>query len=471
MARKKKNQNTEVTLDAQVEVQSAHAEAQSELTSNEQANAEQTSEIDVHEMVSDLQAPVDEQSLELAPQGADENSQDAQPFDESQLLELAQNEGLIDLGVNETIEGEEDIEIDLPEADQAQILASLETVLFMSDKPVSLSRLRQIIGTENKLAVYRKLAVKLRNDFAQDHRGIELAEVSGGFQFRTKPHMSAVLRKMVKTQPLKLSGTNMEVLAIIAYKQPVTKDDIDQIRGVDSGYVLRTLMEKRLVKITGRSELPGRPMLYGTSHEFLELFNLKDLAALPPLHEVEAMVAASEVGAEEKMLDALSQFGEMVATSDKILFDDSKLDEELEAIRTEIASIPTSTTFIDEQKAHERLQTKLAELAQQGLTLDAEGKVVPIGTTSEAVVSVADPQLAEPQLAAETSALELAVEPAAEHAPVMTDYTPSPELIAEAEAATTARLAEMVIETTQEVAMAPSDSTDPDEQREQNVDL
>ncbi|HRK03123.1 MAG TPA: SMC-Scp complex subunit ScpB, partial [Oligoflexia bacterium] len=195
---------------------------------------------------------------------------------------------------------------------------------------------------------------------------------------RTKPHMASVLRKLVKTTPLKLSPTNLEVLAVVAYKQPVTKDELDQIRGVDSGYVIRNLMEKRLVRIIGRSELPGRPMLYGTTHEFLELFSLKDLKALPPLHEVEQLVAQSEVGDEQAEQAALQDFGVMVEKSDKILFDDNGIDIEVESLRAEIAAIPISTAFIEEQKAQEKRSAKLIELAAQGLTLDENDNVVAI---------------------------------------------------------------------------------------------
>lgn len=289
-----------------------------------------------------------------------------EPFDELKLLELAKSEGLAD-----ALEEQVDIidpaaPIELSESDQALLSAAMETILFMSDRPVSLPKLRSVINSEVPLTAYRQLMTKLRDEFSKDHRGIEIAEVSLGFQLRTKPQMGQILRKMVKTQPLKLSPTTMEVLAIIAYKQPVTKDEVDLIRGVDSGYVLRNLMEKRLIRISGRSDLPGKPMLYGTTHEFLELFCLKDLKAMPSLHEVESMVAASEVGFEEKRQLVMDEFSKVVANSTKILFDDSSLDEELEAIRNEIASVSTSTPFIEEQKAKEKLDAALAE--QQPLT-------------------------------------------------------------------------------------------------------
>lgn len=281
--------------------------------------------------------------------------------EESELVEYAKTEGLLDDCFEaEAVSAEEEASVptrlaEMPEERQSEIMAEMETVLFMSDRPVGLPRLRAIIDRETPLSVFRALMVRLREDFARDHRGVEIGEVSLGFQLRTKPHMSAVLRKMVKTQPLKLTGPNMECLAVVAYKQPVTKDELDRIRGVDSGYILRALMEKRLIRIVGRSDLPGRPMLYGTTHEFLELFSLRDLTGLPPLHEVESMVAASEVGADEDEKRALEVFGQMVVNQTQVLFDDSKLDGELEEIRAQIASVPTSTPYIDEQKRAEKL--------------------------------------------------------------------------------------------------------------------
>lgn len=377
----------------------------------------------------------------------EEAAENAQPFDEAQLVELAKTEGLLDETVEEEPAADPAKPLDMPEADQASIMASMETILFMSDKPVSLPKLRATINPEVALSAYRTLMARLRAEFSQEHRGVEIAEVALGFQLRTKPHMASVLRRMVKTQPLKLSPATMEVLAVVAYKQPVTKDDVDQIRGVDSGYVLRNLMEKHLVRIAGRSELPGRPMLYGTTHEFLELFNLKDTKQLPPLHEVEAMVAANEIGLEEKTQAIVEEFGKMVASNDKVLFDDSKIDDELEALRSEIASIPTSTPFIDEQKAKEKLEAKLAELATQGLTLDAEGNIVPIGQAVTTSAITADSEVAI-QLATPITSEAPAIEAMPEAAPSadFSDHQPSRELEEQAAAAQWERHSAMINE-------------------------
>lgn len=286
----------------------------------------------------------------------------AEPFDEEKMVELAVKEGLLDL--TEENAGEEDGEGEeqasrLSEQERGFITAAMETVLFMSDRPVTLSRLRSVIDREIPLPEFRKAMRALREEFSRDHRGVEIAELGHGFQLRTKPLMGAVLRKMVKTQPLKLTPTSMETLAVIAYKQPLTKDAIDRIRGVDSGYMLRNLMEKRMIRIAGRSELPGRPMLYSTSHEFLELFNLKGVEDLPPLHEIESMVAESEVGEESEEEQALRDFTTMVTRDDKVLFEEGGLDTQIEELRKEIAAIPTSTEFLEQQRQREKLEAQL----------------------------------------------------------------------------------------------------------------
>lgn len=115
--------------------------------------------------------------------------------------------------------------------------------------------------------------------------GIVLAEVAGGWQFRTRPENGALLRQLCQVKPTRLSKPSLETLAIVAYRQPVTRVEIDEIRGVDTGGVLKTLLEKNLLRIVGKKEEPGRPMLYGTTQEFLELFQLKSLKDLPTLKE------------------------------------------------------------------------------------------------------------------------------------------------------------------------------------------
>jgi segregation and condensation protein B len=280
----------------------------------------------------------------------------------------AMPEGLADDSTTDD-DGQDFDDGEAPEARLEYLSGAMEALLFMHDKPVTVSKLRALIDPTLPIKHYRQAMETLREDYRRDSRGLEIVEVSDGLQIRTKPHMAPVLRKLVKTTPLKLTAAMMEVLSVVAYKQPVTKDEIDQIRGVDCGYLLRTLMDKKLIRITGRSELPGRPILYGITHDFLELFNLKDVTQLPPLHEIEAMVAASEVGDEDTQVAELEEFGKMVdASVGHVLFDDSKLDDELEAIRGVIDEVSTSTEYLDYQKAHERYVNKAEALRTDGKT-------------------------------------------------------------------------------------------------------
>ena len=158
----------------------------------------------------------------------------------------------------------------------------IESLLFASDKPVSMKRLGEL--THEKDAGHVAAAVEtLRADYAD--RGVVLHEVAGGFQFRTNPMNAHWVRELVAGKPVKLSRAQLETLAIIAYRQPITRPEVDEIRGVDSGGTVKTLLDRGLVRVLGKKEEPGRPMLYGTSPVFLEFFNLKDLKDLPTLRE------------------------------------------------------------------------------------------------------------------------------------------------------------------------------------------
>ena len=134
-----------------------------------------------------------------------------------------------------------------------------------------------------------------------------------GFQFRTRPEYAEWIKKLKKTKPLALTQPALETLAIVAYKQPVVRGEIEKIRGVDSGGVLRTLLERKLIKILGKKDVPGKPLVYGTSKQFLEMFGLKDLSSLPTLKDMEGLgpstggeplpLAASAEG-EAKVMDS-----------------------------------------------------------------------------------------------------------------------------------------------------------------------
>jgi segregation and condensation protein B len=166
----------------------------------------------------------------------------------------------------------------------------IESLLFASDKPLPIRRLVELTG-ERMIEMVTAAIEALRADYAD--RGVVLHEVAGGYQFRTNPINAHWVQQLVAGKPVKLSRAQLETLAICAYRQPITRPEIDEIRGVDSGATLKALLDRSLVRVLGKKEEAGRPMLYGTTKEFLEFFNLKDLKDLPTLREFYELNAES----------------------------------------------------------------------------------------------------------------------------------------------------------------------------------
>lgn len=173
-------------------------------------------------------------------------------------------------------------------SDKESLKPLIESLIFASDGAISVERLSSVLEGEEKAAI-KEAVEDLIEEYRSSGRGILIEEVAGGYQFRTNPDSSPWLRKFFKIGMQKISKAAMESLAVIAYKQPVTRGELEAVRGVDSGGVLATLMEKRFIKITGRKEVPGRPVVYGTTKEFLETFDLKDLSCLPSLKDIQRM--------------------------------------------------------------------------------------------------------------------------------------------------------------------------------------
>ena len=159
----------------------------------------------------------------------------------------------------------------------------VETLLFLAERPLTVEELRQTSGVE--VDRLEKALDKLSGHYREGPCGIVLHEVAGGWQLRSSPDNSAFARRFLKVKPQRLTRAALETLAIIAYRQPVTRPEVEEIRSVDCGAVVKALLERRLIKILGKKEEPGRPILYGTTKEFLEFFALKDLASLPTLRE------------------------------------------------------------------------------------------------------------------------------------------------------------------------------------------
>lgn len=236
------------------------------------------------------------------------------------------------------------------------LCGAIETIIFMSDKPVSILKIKALIDDEMPLKVIHEAILRLQAEYEEKHHGLRLLEVAEGYQYRTKATYSKFVQDIFKINSIVLSPTALEVLAILAYKQPVSKVEVDKIRGVDSGHIVRALMDKRLVKVMGRSEEVGRPVLYGTTPEFLEVFNLADLSQLPPEHELEALSKVSSVG---KITDIKT----LVQDGDKARFKFDEI-EELDQLSEAIKNISSDTDFTNSLKVEEkkRMNTEGVEI-------------------------------------------------------------------------------------------------------------
>ena len=166
----------------------------------------------------------------------------------------------------------------------------IESLVFVSETPLSVNHLKSVLETIDSRDIKLALA-ELQGEYEDRQGGFLLQEVAGGFQFRTRATHSEWIKKLLKPSPTRLSRAALETLAIIAYKQPIIRADVEHIRGVDSGGVLRMLLERKLIRVLGRKDIPGRPMIYGTTKAFLELFNLKDLSELPSPSEITSLGA------------------------------------------------------------------------------------------------------------------------------------------------------------------------------------
>jgi segregation and condensation protein B len=169
-----------------------------------------------------------------------------------------------------------------------RMLMVLESVLFVAGNPVGFPTLLAVareVQPNLSARSARELLEQLREKLREEGRGIRLAEVAGGYQLRTPSECAPYLRQVISRRPPRMTRATLETLAMVAYRQPMTRAEIEELRGVDCGPVLRHLLEKKLVRILGRKEEPGRPLMYGTTKEFLSLFSLKDLSSLPTLKD------------------------------------------------------------------------------------------------------------------------------------------------------------------------------------------
>lgn len=195
----------------------------------------------------------------------------------------------------------------------------VESLLFVADEPLTIDRLKKIItGAESQ--ELREALEELAADYETRQGGFCLNHVAGGYQIRTRPEYKEWIKRMLQPKPLRLSKPALETLAIIAYKQPVIRSDVEHIRGVDCGGVLRVLLERKFIRVLGRKEIPGRPLIYATTKRFLEVFDLKNLKDLPTPKEIEAFGSAlseemDETDREEEAAEISSENTEETVAS------------------------------------------------------------------------------------------------------------------------------------------------------------
>jgi segregation and condensation protein B len=200
------------------------------------------------------------------------------------------------------MEAESDVEIEQArQLSRTHLSGLLEALVFASDKPVKAIELARLASAPVKQV--RELMDELKSSYA--HRGILLEEIAGGWLFRTNVEFAPFVRELTSERPVRLTRAQVETLAIVAYRQPVTRPEVDDIRGVDSGATLKLLLERDLLRILGKKDEPGRPILYGTTSQFLEFFGLKSLKDLPTLREFTELSDESLRVAEAELGDVL----------------------------------------------------------------------------------------------------------------------------------------------------------------------
>lgn len=165
----------------------------------------------------------------------------------------------------------------------------IEALLFVNQHPLTVDNIVKIMENQVGRKVIKEILDELVTEYGEMGRSFLLAEVGEGYQFRTKADYAPWIKSLRKVKPMRLSQSSLEALAIVAYRQPIVRAEVEHIRGVDSGWVLNSLLEKGLIKILGRKEVAGRPLVYGTSRRFLEIFGLRNLSGLPTLQELDAL--------------------------------------------------------------------------------------------------------------------------------------------------------------------------------------
>src|ERR1044071_1079796 len=229
---------------------------------------------------------------------SNEETLNQEPLDEAALNEEASRELAAMVAEAEQTpgateeEGDDDALLSAPQS-QAERAGVIEALIFVSDEPLSVKTIADVLKEDKN--VISETVQTLAQEFNARSGGLQLREVAGGWQFATRPEYHEHVRAFLKTRPsAKLSIASLETLAVIAYRQPITVPEILEIRGVQSPSAIKTLLDKRLIVAKGRKETVGRPMMYGTSKEFLIQFGLKDLSELPSIADFQDLAGGTE---------------------------------------------------------------------------------------------------------------------------------------------------------------------------------
>ena len=211
----------------------------------------------------------------------------------------------------------------------------IESLLFVADEPLPVDRIKKVL-IQAETAEIREAMAELTAEYEARGGGFYLDEVAGGFQIRTRPEYTEWIKKLIQPKPLRLSKPALETLVIIAYKQPIIRSDIEHLRGVDCGGVIRVLLERKLIRVLGRKEIAGRPLIYATTKRFLEIFDLKNLRDLPTPKEIEELAAATNEGNQAIIIDSTQELEDYSETSE----DSESIGEDAQQIQTDPSQSP-----------------------------------------------------------------------------------------------------------------------------------
>ena len=243
-----------------------------------------------------------------------------------------------------------------------QLQSILESTLFANEKPLSVSEVKKMLEVEDvTTSEIEKALAALKESYDSSDRGITLVKVAGGYSLRTKTDNQIYLKRLLKAKTFRLSGPALEVLSIVAYRQPCLRLDIDNVRGVESSHVLRLLLQKGLISFAGKSDLPGKPMTYATTRKFLEVFGLNSLDDLPSWAEVEELVPAESLKEEPATLEKLAAKLSAGSVSGSY----SQAEEELESIVESLAGVKTKPEVLEEESIELEEFTEVTEIVEE----------------------------------------------------------------------------------------------------------